>query len=110
VSFSEDQGFNAEIFSCVDRTLSSILGDASKQALYHLVSQTFKLPQPEFRKRPLEFAEDLQKILGESGYSLIESSIIREIHSFFKLENEPLNLEDAINQARTNFILDSKRK
>lgn len=106
VSFaSENRGFNAEIFSCVDKTLGSILGEDAKTAMYHMISKNYDFPPERFRSKPLELCQYLGKALGETGYAVIERAIIREIIRKFKLDGGVgLTLQSAVDQARAEFL------
>jgi hypothetical protein len=99
-----EKGFNATIFQCMDRALSS-LGDTAKLALYHQVATVYGLDPHQLRSRPLDVAQYLHKLLGDAGYAFIERLMIREIKTTFKLSmRDGVALSEAISEARRKFL------
>ena len=99
-----DKGFNATVFQCIDRALST-LGDSAKLALFHQMETVYGLKATEFRSKPLDVAENLHKILGDVGYSFLEKLMLHEIKSTFKVPlRDGIHLPEAVAEARKKFL------
>ena len=90
---------------CIDEALSSILGDGAVKSLYYAITTRFNFPGSEFPQRPLEVLEDLKKILGESGYIVLERAIRNQIEATFNVnESKDLNLLQIVELAKANYM------
>ena len=101
---ASEKGFNARIFQCIERALST-LGETAKVALIHQIASQYNLRPDEIHARPLEFIEHLHEILGDAGYSFIEKLIKREVKTEFHLTlEEAAPLQQVIAEARKQFL------
>ncbi|HYB04606.1 MAG TPA: hypothetical protein VED17_09090 [Nitrososphaerales archaeon] len=99
-----EKGFNATIFQCIDRALNT-LGENAKLALYYQIGSKLNLDAKQFPTRPLDVAESLHKILGDSGYVFIERLMIREIKVTFDLHlKEGMSFSQVVSHAREKFL------
>jgi hypothetical protein len=99
-----EKGFNATIFQCIDRALNT-LGENAKLALHYQIGSKLHLDAKQFPSRPLEVAEGLHTILGDSGYSFMERLIIREIKTTFNLHlKDGMPLSQVVSEAREKFL------
>ncbi len=101
-----EKGFNATIFECIDRAIST-LGDDAKQALYHRMTSVYGLEPKQLRSRPLDVAEYLHEILGDVGYSFFEKLIIKEIKTVFNFSlRDGVSFGEVVAEARRKFLSD----
>jgi hypothetical protein len=101
----EDRGFNAAIFSCIEKALQP-LGQSVALAIFYQIENKFWLPREEFVSRPVEFARCLKEFLGQSGGTTIERLIVNEIRSTFGLVPSQSNstLVGVIAEAKKDFL------
>ena len=88
----------------IQQALTEILGEGSKTALLHMVSKGSDVPLDDLVSKPMELMALLHKSLGDSGHSIVEKAVIREIRQKFGLDEHVVTLGGAIEQAKANFI------
>ena len=99
-----EEGFNPTLFKCIDKAITSILGREAVSTFYYAIEETNHIPEADFPKRPLDVLQYFEKILGESGFAIIEKAIIVEIENTFKITQSHLDIEGTIELARKNYI------
>jgi hypothetical protein len=102
---SEDKGFNARIFACIDSAISSFLGRDVVSVLYHAAKERNGFNKDELARRPEALLETLRGMLG-LGFSVLEKRITKEIEESFGIQlNQGSSLVEAIEQARKSYLL-----
>ena len=79
VGKSEKSTYHKLITEAIDDVFSA-LGDSCKQALYFHLECSYKIPRDEIPRRPQDFANALEEILGP-GAGLIEIEIMKRLRS-----------------------------
>jgi hypothetical protein len=74
----KQKSFEETFLEAVDQSFSS-LGDSSKQALYRLIEDKYKIKKTEISSKIAKFAGSLEQIFGAAA-KLIELKIIVTIH------------------------------
>jgi hypothetical protein len=108
-SIPYEKGFNATLFDCIDRALSSVLGRPAASTFYFAIEERSGLPEADFQKKPLVVLQHLKEILGEAGFNTIERSIVCEIANTFGIEpgDAKVPLTEVVELARKNYIQSS---
>lgn len=100
------KGFNASLFECVDKVISSILGREAVDVFYYIIEQKHGIPRSEFSERPLEVLEEMRGILG-AGFHVLEGAITSEIREEYKVSDTRLDLLKTIEAAGRNYLKSS---
>jgi len=106
LSGTQDAGFNATIFQCIDRALTSILGKDAAYSLHYAVATNLHLSQTELERSPEKLVDGLNMILGQNGFLTLEPAMINEICYHFRISGgERKNLRAVIEEARKTYLL-----
>lgn len=96
--------FDAQIFECIERTLSTY-GEDTKAALYYSFTLNYGVSKDALSSSPLQLGSSLQHSFGKVGGSIVERLIVREIGRAFGISLLNASLEDSIRKAREKFQL-----
>ena len=96
--------FDAQIFECIERTLSTY-GEDTKAALYYSFGHNYGISKEALASSPLQLGTCLQHSFGKVGGSIVERLIVREIGRTFGITLMNVSLEDSIRRAKEKFQL-----
>ena len=73
--------------------------------MLHMATQVAGVSLDDLVTKPLQMMDLLHKSLGDSGYSIIETAVIREIRRKFQLrEDEASTLHATVELAKAKFL------
>jgi len=89
--------FHKILLSTLDESMKNIFGENTVKAVYHHLQEGYLLKLEDIPKKPQTFAEAIKEIFGETGAEVIETLLVKDLCTKFKIKGQRKDIDRLVN-------------